>query len=222
MEAVLAKTPEWAQAARLGGSMVKRTPLRHPSRPRRVLAGLVLTGRLRSACRERAPPGPARPPGRPARRRRAPAARPAGLAARFQRRRQPAVAGIVNIAAVTVVQRPNSPFGNDPFFQQFFGEQRRLVRIPARAVVRASARASSSPPTATSSRTTTWSAATSARSPVLPDKREVRAKLVGPRSEDRHRRAQDRRAEPAGLPVGRLVDSCRSASGSSPSATRSG
>jgi Do/DeqQ family serine protease len=28
---------------------------------------------------------------------------------------------VTNISAVQVVRRPNSPFGNDPFFQQFFG-----------------------------------------------------------------------------------------------------
>jgi serine protease Do len=32
------------------------------------------------------------------------------------------VAGIVNISAVSVVRAPNSPFGNDPFFRQFFGD----------------------------------------------------------------------------------------------------
>ena len=29
--------------------------------------------------------------------------------------------GVVNISSVQVVRRPNSPFGNDPFFEYFFG-----------------------------------------------------------------------------------------------------
>jgi serine protease Do len=88
------------------------------------MAGLVLTGRLRSAADgaatpvqraggspTAAAPGGTLQPGAPA------ASLPdfSVIASR-------AVAGIVNISAITVVQRPNSPFGNDPFFRQFFGE----------------------------------------------------------------------------------------------------
>src|SRR5690606_22188670 len=33
-----------------------------------------------------------------------------------------AVQGVVNISSVQVVQRPNSPFADDPFFRYFFGD----------------------------------------------------------------------------------------------------
>jgi S1-C subfamily serine protease len=81
------------------------------------LAGLVLTGRLRSADQSLAQsvqrPGQAIavPAGAPT-----PAGLPdlTGVAAQ-------AVKGVVNISSVQVVRRPNSPFANDPFFEYFFG-----------------------------------------------------------------------------------------------------
>jgi S1-C subfamily serine protease len=81
------------------------------------LAGLVLTGRLRSADESTAqtvqrpgqavavPASAATPGGVPDF---------TGVAAR-------AVKGVVNISSVQVVRRPNSPFNNDPFFEYFFG-----------------------------------------------------------------------------------------------------
>jgi serine protease Do len=41
----------------------------------------------------------------------------------FTRVASQAVKGVVNISSVQVVRRQNSPFGNDPFFQYFFGDQ---------------------------------------------------------------------------------------------------
>ena len=81
------------------------------------LAGLVLTGRLRTAAETQAQPAPSVQP--------APAVRPpllvpaglpdlTGIAAQ-------AVKGVVNISSVTVVRTPNSPFANDPMFEYFFG-----------------------------------------------------------------------------------------------------
>jgi serine protease Do len=86
------------------------------------VAGLVLTGRLRSAtdglAAPSASPGAAADP--------AAAALQPGAAVSalpdFSGIASRAVAGIVNISATTVVRTPNSPFGNDPFFRQFFGE----------------------------------------------------------------------------------------------------
>jgi Do/DeqQ family serine protease len=81
------------------------------------LAGLVLTGRLRSADESTA---------QPAQRQGQAVALPApiattvglpdltGVAAQ-------AVKGVVNISSVQVIRRPNSPFANDPFFEYFFG-----------------------------------------------------------------------------------------------------
>jgi Do/DeqQ family serine protease len=82
------------------------------------LAGLVLTGRLRSADESTAqtvarpsPTAVATPTPTSL-----PAALPdlTGVAAQ-------AVKGVVNISSVQVVRRPNSPFANDPFFEYFFG-----------------------------------------------------------------------------------------------------
>ena len=81
------------------------------------LAGLVLTGRLRSADESTAQT--VQRPARPSpflRLRQRPLDLPdlTGIAAQ-------AVKGVVNISSVQVVRRPNSPFTNDPFFEYFFG-----------------------------------------------------------------------------------------------------
>ena len=82
------------------------------------VAGLVLTGRFRSA-EESAAQAPLRaeqavavPPGV--------VAVSGGLPDLTTIAAQ-AVKGVVNISSVQVVQRPNSPFANDPFFEYFFG-----------------------------------------------------------------------------------------------------
>jgi Do/DeqQ family serine protease len=86
------------------------------------LAGLVMTGRLRSASEGQA----AQPPRS--------ASAPAGVAAAqpaapgssglpdFSAVAGRAVGGIVNISALAVVRTSNSPFANDPIFRQFFGD----------------------------------------------------------------------------------------------------
>ena len=82
------------------------------------LAGLVLTGRLRSANESTAQtasrPSPAAVSASSTVS--GPTALPdlTGVAAQ-------AVKGVVNISSVQVVRRPNSPFANDPFFEYFFG-----------------------------------------------------------------------------------------------------
>ncbi len=81
------------------------------------LAGLVLTGRLRSADESTAqtvqrPAQAAATTG--------PAVTPAGLPDLTGVAAQ-AVKGVVNISSVQVIRRPNSPFANDPFFEYFFG-----------------------------------------------------------------------------------------------------
>jgi Do/DeqQ family serine protease len=81
------------------------------------VAGLVLTGRLRSAGDTLAQSTP-----RPGQAAAAPLSPPgtlpdlSGVAAQ-------AVKGVVNISSVTVTQAPRSPFSDDPFFQYFFGGQ---------------------------------------------------------------------------------------------------
>ena len=81
------------------------------------IAGLVLTGRLRSADESSAQPTQRSTP---------PIATPAaagtlaglpdltGIAER-------AVKGVVNISSLQVIRRPNSPFANDPMFEYLFG-----------------------------------------------------------------------------------------------------
>ena len=92
-------------------------------------AGLVLTGRLRSADRVMADPATPVSPALPA----APspsanepsAARaqiPAPPAPDFSRIAERTINAVTNIASAQVQQRSRSPFANDPFFQQFFGD----------------------------------------------------------------------------------------------------
>ena len=83
------------------------------------IAGLVLTGRLRSASDSRAEPAAAASP--------AVAALPAAVAAAvsapdFTTIAAQATKGVVNISSVRTVRAPNSPWANDPFFQYFFGD----------------------------------------------------------------------------------------------------
>src|ERR671935_228416 len=80
------------------------------------LAGLVLTGRMRSADESSATP--AQPPGaRPT----APVAVTGGLpdlTAVAQR----SVSSVTNISSSQPVRSQRSPFANDPFFRYFFGD----------------------------------------------------------------------------------------------------
>ena len=81
------------------------------------IAGLVLTGRLRSAGETLAQPAP---------RAGQALAIPAGLAGGLPDLSgvaAQAVKGVVNISSVTVTQAPRSPFSDDPFLQYFFGGQ---------------------------------------------------------------------------------------------------
>jgi serine protease Do len=90
------------------------------------VAGLVLTGRLRSASDGLAAPAGTAAVSGPGDAVPASAGQPSpGAVAMpdFSAIASRAVAGIVNISAISVVRTPNSPFGNDPFFRQFFGDQ---------------------------------------------------------------------------------------------------
>ena len=81
------------------------------------LAGLVLTGRLRSADESTA---------QPAQRTGQAVAVPSSVGVSLglpdlTAVAEQAVQGVVNISSVQVIRRPNSPFSNDPFFEYFFG-----------------------------------------------------------------------------------------------------
>jgi Do/DeqQ family serine protease len=80
------------------------------------IAGLILTGRLRSAEESAAQTTP-----RPAQAVAVPAALSAAALPDLTTVASQAVQGVVNISSVQVIRRPNSPFANDPFFEYFFG-----------------------------------------------------------------------------------------------------
>src|SRR5205085_12000553 len=99
------------------------------------VAGLVITGRLtvatdsRAAAR-RAEAAPRDPGQRTSTASVAPLAAPQpamtlpGVSSPdFTKIAAQAVKGVANISSLQVVPRSNSPFGNDPFFQYFFGDQ---------------------------------------------------------------------------------------------------
>jgi serine protease Do len=90
------------------------------------VAGLVVTGRMRSAADSRAEPIAApeaqTPAPRPSPAPSAPLAA-AGVGPDFTRIAGQAIKGVANISSLQVVRRQNSPFGDDPFFQYFFGGQ---------------------------------------------------------------------------------------------------
>jgi serine protease Do len=86
------------------------------------IAGLVVTGRMRSATEGRAETAPAveqapAPTPRPV----AAAVAPVG-APDFTRIAGQSVKGVANISSLQVVRAPNSPFGTDPFLRYFFGD----------------------------------------------------------------------------------------------------
>jgi serine protease Do len=147
-------------------------------------AGLVLTGRMRTASDSRAEVETTQAPGNPR-----PATPAAGAASAantgpdFTRVAAQAVKGVANISSVTVVrQRQASPFPDDEFFRYFFGDgdmfgprDRRSLSLGSGVIISAdgyivtnnhvigeNVRASSTEVTAS-----------------LPDKREVRGKIIG-------------------------------------------
>src|SRR5690242_21722602 len=81
-------------------------------------AGLVVTGRMRSATESTAAV-PAGPPQSPARA----AASPIGGMPDLTGVAQRAISSVTNISSTQIVRTPNSPFANDPFFRFFFSDQ---------------------------------------------------------------------------------------------------
>ncbi len=88
-------------------------------------AGLVLTGRMRTATDSRAGTAPLPDPPAAAQTRPMAASMPAGPLGGpdFTRIAGQAVKGVANISSVQVVRRSRSPLADDPFFQYFFGDQ---------------------------------------------------------------------------------------------------
>jgi serine protease Do len=85
------------------------------------VAGLVVTGRMRTANESRADTVPRNADTPTARPSPAPSLAPAG-APDFTRIAGQSVKGVANISSLQIVRTPNSPFGNDPFLRYFFGD----------------------------------------------------------------------------------------------------
>jgi Do/DeqQ family serine protease len=81
-------------------------------------AGLVVTGRMRSANESMATPASA-PPQLAARA----ATSPIGAMPDLTGVAQRAISSVTNISSTQIVRTPNSPFANDPFFRFFFNDQ---------------------------------------------------------------------------------------------------
>jgi Do/DeqQ family serine protease len=143
------------------------------------VAGLVLTGRLRSASEGAAaqPPRTAGAPGAAA------ASQPPGVLGQglpdFSVVAGRAVGGVVSLSAVSIVRTSNSPFANDPIFRQFFGESdewfgSRLERTPA---LGSGVIISSDGYVVTNNHVVAGNVREITA--VLPDRREVKGELVG-------------------------------------------
>jgi serine protease Do len=139
-------------------------------------AGLVLTGRMRSAD-EAAAQTAARPAATPA-----PAVRPASLTTPampdLTGAAQIAIPSVPNISSTQVVRTPNSPFFNDPFLRDFFGgdspfgyRDRLQQSLGSGVVVSADGYVLTNNHVIGEGRAEV--------SVTLPDKREMRAKIIG-------------------------------------------
>jgi serine protease Do len=146
------------------------------------LAGLVLTGRLPGALVSHAapPPGTAATGPTAAGEQAGGAARLAGLPD-FTGVAEHAVAAVTNIASMQVVRQRESPFGDDPFFSYFFGDQsdmfggrdRRSESLGSGVIV------SDDGYILTNNHVVGESAAAADITVTLADKRELRAKVIG-------------------------------------------
>jgi len=144
------------------------------------VAGLVLTGRLRSADRADAqtPAAQERPAPQPAAVRGADPVR--GGLPDLTGAAQTAIPSVPNISSRQVVRTPNSPFFNDPFFRDFFGGgdpfgyRERLQQSLGSGVI-----VSSDGYVLTNNHVIGDARARAEVSVTLPDKRELRAKIVG-------------------------------------------
>ncbi len=147
------------------------------------VAGLLTAGRIRAAADARADEVPSAAPTSPLDLQRAPAPTVATAAGPdFTRVAGQAVKGVANISSLQVVRTPNSPFANDPFFRYFFGDDeqafgshdRRSLSLGSGVII------SSDGYVVTNNHVVGERVRASTEVTVaLPDKREVRAKVIG-------------------------------------------
>jgi Do/DeqQ family serine protease len=139
-----------------------------------LVSGLVLTSRLRTAGETAA----AEPPGEAAAQGRA-GVTSAGVLPDLTAVAERAIASVTNISSTQVVRTSNSPFANDPFFRFFFDDQqedafgyreRRAQSLGSGVIVSADGYVM----------TNTHVVANGVEvSVTMPDRRELRAKIVG-------------------------------------------
>jgi serine protease Do len=149
------------------------------------VAGLVVTGRMRTAADSRAEPPAATAalPQTPAAAVAAAQAVPSG-GPDFTRVAGQAVKGVANISSLQIVRTRNSPFYSDPFFRYFFGDDdffgqprdRRSMSLGSGVVI------SSDGYVVTNNHVVGENNGRAIRTEVtvaLPDKREIRGRIVG-------------------------------------------
>jgi serine protease Do len=144
--------------------------------------GLVLTARLRPVSESRAEAAPAPEAAAPIQARGTPPAAPAVAVTGgpdFTRIAGQAVKGVANISSLQVVRTPNSPFAADPFFRYFFGEgddvfgsrDRRSLSLGSGVIISADGYVVTNNHVVGENM--------SEIKVALPDKREVRGRLIG-------------------------------------------
>jgi len=148
------------------------------------VAGLVVTGRMRTAADSRASEPPPAATAASAEQRGAPLPGSAASVAvstggpDFTRVAGQAVKGVANISSLQVVRTRNSPFANDPFFRYFFGDDeqfgsrdRRSLSLGSGVIISADGYViTNSHVVGENVREITI---------ALPDKREIKGKVIG-------------------------------------------
>jgi serine protease Do len=133
------------------------------------VAGMVLTGRMRSADEARADATPAAQP--------APAVTVAGGLPDLSGIASRAIPSVMNITSLNLVRQQNSPFTSDPLFRYFFGDDMYSQRSRVAQSLGSGVIVSSDGYILTNNHVV--GSANAEVSVVMPDKRELKAKIIG-------------------------------------------